>query len=429
MTPSILYPPADHKTQWFGNPSVIMPKIEKLVIHTTETAGGWPSYQRGAITPTLTYDPWAHKWRQHLPLNGSARALLDPSGTAVRENRDGVVQVEVSCYSDPKLAQQHGHYVGDLDEQAIDDLGRLVAWLHTEWSLELAAAPHWLPYPASAGKSAVRMSSAQFDAFKGVLGHQHVSGNDHGDPGDLDIDSIMATAEDIVHPAPPVPTYSALVVNFQWPGFTSTPKSPSWATRVVLHVKAIRASGATLVLGQEIGPVEAADLAQRLGPRWHYQRNGLNAVFWRDEWVATDVATGDKSRDFNLESFGQKQRTALACRLVHGITGQYVFAASTHFASDAPDLKVSHAAAQDAQSRTLASIFTKYRQIILGADIDPELGRAGLEAGGWTFANEGSVMTAAAKERVTILATSVWPLGIASDHDGLFVLFSITDPT
>jgi hypothetical protein len=39
------------------------------------------------------------------------------------------------------------------------------------------------------------MSSSEYDAFQGVLGHQHASGNAHGDPGALNVPRIMAHAK------------------------------------------------------------------------------------------------------------------------------------------------------------------------------------------------------------------------------------------
>ncbi|WP_375431902.1 hypothetical protein [uncultured Friedmanniella sp.] len=194
------YPPADLRSQWFGEGAITMPRIDKLVLHTTESAGGWPGYQGGAITPTLTYEPWRHAWRQHLPVNGSARALVDGSGTAVRENRDNVAQLEISCYCDPRHADS-GRFVTDLDDQALHDLGAFVGWLHEHWELPLALAPAWLPYPQSAGASPVRMSGPEYDRFRGVLGHQHVSINDHGDPGALNVEQILAYAGG--QPTPP----------------------------------------------------------------------------------------------------------------------------------------------------------------------------------------------------------------------------------
>ena len=200
------YPPADRTIQWHGNGAVTMPRIDKLVLHTTETAGGWPGYRDGTISPTLTYEPWRHQWRQHLPINGSARALVDSDGTPVRENRDNVVQVEISCYCDPKYLDR-GRFVTELDDRALDDLGAFARWLHEEWGLPLVLAPRWLPYPASYGNSPARMSGTEYDAFKGILGHQHVSGNLHGDPGALKVRAILQRArgslEDPVQPDVP----------------------------------------------------------------------------------------------------------------------------------------------------------------------------------------------------------------------------------
>lgn len=194
-TPNVYYPPAN-RDQWFGDdyPGITMPTIEKLLLHTTETSG-WPGYDGGAKAPTLTYHPKLHVWRQHFAINQSARALRDPSETPVRENRDGVVQVEIIATCNPDLAGTF-QYVTKLDDQALNDLSKFAAWLHTEWGLKLAKAPIWLPYPQSGWtESTARMTSEQFDAFKGICGHMHASGNDHGDPGAISIDRILTTAQ------------------------------------------------------------------------------------------------------------------------------------------------------------------------------------------------------------------------------------------
>lgn len=196
--PPIYFPKADRKTQWFGKGGTTMTKVEKVVLHTTETAV-WPGYGGSGGHPTFTYNPWTHEWRQHLPVNGSATTLADPGSTSVRENRDNVVQVEIVCYCDPNLARRYGKDVKKIDDEALEDLGEFIAWLHTEWDMPLNLAPKWLPYPDSYGnRNGQRMSGSQYDAFKGVLGHQHVSGNDHGDPGALNVTKIMAYARSLV---------------------------------------------------------------------------------------------------------------------------------------------------------------------------------------------------------------------------------------
>lgn len=205
---ALWYSPADTKVQRRDGSGgtknmtgITMGGISKLILHSTESAG-WPSYPDFA--PTLTYDPWKHQWRQHMPLNKSATTLSDPSSTAVRENRDDVVQVEIVGYCDPAAVKKYGHDVTNLDDQAVADLAAFIAFLHTEWSLPLVSVPKkWLPYPSSYGSSGgQRLSGSAYDAFKGILGHQHVSGNDHGDPGPIPIDAILAAAKALVAPAP-----------------------------------------------------------------------------------------------------------------------------------------------------------------------------------------------------------------------------------
>lgn len=155
-------------------------RVEKLVLHTTETRG-WPGY--GDFAPHLTYDPWQHLWRQHVPLTRSSTTLADGSSTKVRENRDYAIQVEIVAYCDPKLVAKYGFGIDDLDDRAVRDLADLAAWLHENGGLELELADGWLPYPYSAGNTRNRMTGPEYDAFRGVLGHEHVSTNDHGDPG------------------------------------------------------------------------------------------------------------------------------------------------------------------------------------------------------------------------------------------------------
>lgn len=197
MSGILFYPLADRTAQWFGGqyPGTVMQMVRpKLILHTTETAGGWPSYGSGATAPTLTYNPWQRKWRQHFRINQSARALRDPASTPVRENQADVVQVEIAAYSDPTQFTT-GKGIDKLTEDAYDDLGRFVAFLALEWSLPLTAVPKWLPFPSSYGaNNGVRMTSSGYAAYSGILGHQHAPGQTHGDPGNIAIGRILEAA-------------------------------------------------------------------------------------------------------------------------------------------------------------------------------------------------------------------------------------------
>lgn len=207
-----LYPIADRQRDWFAAdfPGTFMPRVDKILLHTTE-GGGWPSYSAGSVTPNLTYFPAERKWRQHLPLNRSARALVDDPDTLVRENRDNVCQVEIICTCDPSWSKRHPKLlrVEDISDDALRDLGEFLAYMARNYRVPLIAAPKWLPYPKSAGNSPVRMNGKVFDAFRGVLGHMHASGNRHGDPGRLDVPRIIWHANRALRPIGPVLTLPA----------------------------------------------------------------------------------------------------------------------------------------------------------------------------------------------------------------------------
>ncbi len=199
---SLIYPLAS-RGQWFADdyPGTEMPTISKVLWHSTET-NSWPSYKGGASAPTLTYHPRLGEWRQHFPLNRSARALRDSSDTIVRENRDNIVQVEIIGTCDPVRhnSSPSWPYMPELNDNALMDLADFAAFMYTEWGVPLNATLKWLPYPESYGNSVVRMSGHEFDTFTGHLGHQHASGNDHGDPGTLPIFDILNLAKVFVTP-------------------------------------------------------------------------------------------------------------------------------------------------------------------------------------------------------------------------------------
>lgn len=59
------------------------------------------------------------------------------------------------------------------------EVGAFLAWLHVEWEVELVLVPGGF---VSWGRSA-RMKYSDWLTFSGLIGHQHVPGNDHTDPG------------------------------------------------------------------------------------------------------------------------------------------------------------------------------------------------------------------------------------------------------
>jgi len=216
--PGALFPPADSASQWFAPAypgAAITPRL--LVVHTTETSS-WPSYAAGAKAPHLTARPdfigRRLSWRQHYPLDRSSRALRNEAG-GVDTNTAGAVQVELIGTCDPTyrtswtlgsrtLAAGRDYvFWPESPEWALAGLAELVAWLHREWGIPLSAPAVWLPYPGSYGSSRARLSHDAWRQFRGVLGHQHVPENTHGDPGALDITRVLQLAAPTPTPATP----------------------------------------------------------------------------------------------------------------------------------------------------------------------------------------------------------------------------------
>jgi hypothetical protein len=182
----------------------------KFLLHTTESrtgayhpspftgdsrrryygnTGTWPNY-------TLAWHTASNRWRvyNHIPANRSSLSLRNRAG-GVQTNRDNVTQVEVAA----RAAE-----IRFLPDEALGELARLLAWEHLTRGVPLASTVRWVAYPASYGERAPqRLSGPAWDAYAGVLGHQHAPENDHGDPGDFPIENLLALARE--HLAPPRP--------------------------------------------------------------------------------------------------------------------------------------------------------------------------------------------------------------------------------
>lgn len=196
LTRPRFYPPADHAVQWFSDkyPGVRFSFVRALVLHTTETEG-WPGYQGGASAPNFTARPdTANRrliWRQHYGVDESARALRNLSG-GVNTNTTNVVQVELIGTS---ASGGPGMFWPDAPEWALAELAKFAGWLHDTWGVALQSAVTWRSYPASYGTSnGVRLSGAAWLAYRGVLAHEHVTENTHGDTGRFPIERLLELA-------------------------------------------------------------------------------------------------------------------------------------------------------------------------------------------------------------------------------------------
>jgi hypothetical protein len=213
--------PGASTAYWYGSkyPGSAM-EVNVIVWHTTEGTS-LPSYDGGAMAPTLTavpdYKAKRLVWYQHFDFDVSSRALRNLSG-GVETNTLNVCQVEIVGTCDPSthakwLRSGIPHlYTPELPDWAIRDLAAFARWAHEQHGVPLTSGVQFKTYPDSYGANGVRMSGTDWNRFTGHCGHQHVPENDHGDPGLFPIYSILAAAKGItqppVTPAPTVPSTS-----------------------------------------------------------------------------------------------------------------------------------------------------------------------------------------------------------------------------
>ncbi len=187
MSKSTTYPGADRSQDRSKFGGVTMPRLDKVLWHTTESSS-WPAYT--SLAPQLTVDPIKRQIRQHMPLNLSASALSN-AGT-YRTNRANVVQIEIVGYcADDKTSSSY--HISKWGEDEYRFLGSIARWFWEEWGVvRLASGVQFVSYSdAYYDRKKQRLSVAQYDAYEGHLGHQHVPGNDHPDPGLIDIHKLL----------------------------------------------------------------------------------------------------------------------------------------------------------------------------------------------------------------------------------------------
>jgi hypothetical protein len=203
-----LYPDANHTAQWFSNAfdSVEFSFLRAVVLHTTETAG-WPGYGGGGSAPTLTALPdVANKrliWRQHFRLGESARALVNAPG-GVNTNTTNVVQIELvgTC-----AAGGPGLHWPTAPDWALAELAKFLRWLRASWGVQLTSTVRWEAYPGSYGlNNGERLSASAWLSYRGLLAHEHVPENDHGDCGLFRMSRLLQFCNPATPQEDPMPT-------------------------------------------------------------------------------------------------------------------------------------------------------------------------------------------------------------------------------
>ena len=189
----------NYSTKYPG--SVMKPNV--VVIHSTEGTG-WPAYNGGASAPNFTVKPDFNKKiidvRQHFPANRSSRALVNKAG-GVETNTLNAIQIELIGTCDPVAHKKWGSvrhiYMPEAPDWYIEALAELIQWIdetYPDFKLQDAAPRGWFSYPKSYGASEARMSFKEWLGAYGIVGHQHVPENAHGDPGSFPIAQLIDAA-------------------------------------------------------------------------------------------------------------------------------------------------------------------------------------------------------------------------------------------
>lgn len=217
----------DYSDEFPGSPM----ESNVICLHSTEGTSV-PTYgsgsNKGASAPNFTvkadFKNKRAQWYQHFDFDESSRALVNASG-GVETNTANTCQIEIVGTSDPSTHKKWASqgiehlYMPELPAWFKDELAEFIAWSHQNHKVKIQAKrPNgsklvFKAYPASYGTKAdngVRLTGTEWGEFYGICGHQHVPENLHGDPGNIDIDYLIAKATSLangtVTPKPPTTT-------------------------------------------------------------------------------------------------------------------------------------------------------------------------------------------------------------------------------
>jgi hypothetical protein len=167
----------------------------KLVIHTIEADPA--TAFRFDPSSFFGHQGWPHATidsrgiHQHFPITEGARTLENRAG-GVETNSAHAIQCEV---------MGRAEFVHQLPDATMRHLADWLGWCLAETGTPMVFAD-FVAHPASSGTGAAqRFSGAEWMAFSGICGHQHVPENEHGDPGDISVDRLQTLIEeDIMSP-------------------------------------------------------------------------------------------------------------------------------------------------------------------------------------------------------------------------------------
>jgi hypothetical protein len=192
------YPPALYNPAASSAPSQVG-AVDKGVLHKTISAPGSfrarsDSYFGHQSYPHFTTDVQSGVFKvwQHISIRQASKALKNTAG-GVQTNTNGVIQVEIVGWADTS-AMLHSDPALHRVHQA--GLAALMRWIEAETDVPRSSTVEgYHQYPPEngirLGNEPWRMTFAEWEAYRGWCGHQHVPENVHGDPGAFDINTLL----------------------------------------------------------------------------------------------------------------------------------------------------------------------------------------------------------------------------------------------
>ena len=170
-----------------------------IVLHTTETSG-MPGFGGGDNAPHYVYKPATREWFMWAEFEDGYVGTMRGHSSGGHTNCKAF-QVEIICYSDKNIADQHSAriWVGDLTNENIGDLAEFVAWARSRYGIGNDVTPTpdggWL-YGTG---SQYRLNEPAWDNLSGLTAHGAVPFQSHWDTGVLDLQYIsdLAGGEDM----------------------------------------------------------------------------------------------------------------------------------------------------------------------------------------------------------------------------------------
>ena len=150
-------------------------KPNKILLHSTEEIGrdGIKIYPSGNVYPAhFVINLKEKKIWQHF-------SIYQPSLAIVNHDKSGPIQIEIVGFSTPSSDGYKSEWdLKKFSDEDWDYLAKVLLAISEETGIPLTSSVSWTD-------GAERLGDEEFTNYKGVIGHMHVPGNDHTDPGNI----------------------------------------------------------------------------------------------------------------------------------------------------------------------------------------------------------------------------------------------------